>query len=120
MMKPYKREDGHGVDIMIDPYKREFDKMSPNWSQRFSNNLVFLTAQENYLNKLLFGRGHVFLNEVLDALGFERTVEGCLVGWLSNGESISFGLPKNQVEGSITLTFNVQGVMFHKIEDITS
>ena len=43
---------------------------------------MFLRDQQRYMNDLLKTRGHVYLNEVYDALGFPRTKEGQIIGWL--------------------------------------
>ena len=50
---------------------------------------MFLRAQQNYWNQMLVARGHVFLNEVYDALGIERTQAGSIVGWVisENGDN---------------------------------
>jgi hypothetical protein len=87
---------------------------------------MFLKTQQAYLNDILRIRGHVFLNEVYDALGLERTQAGALVGWISNNVDgdcyIDFGLfdgerPRvrdfvNGNERSILLDFNVDGVIY--------
>lgn len=109
------------------PYARFFDELCPNWSRNPEYNLLFLRGQQAYLNDLLRTRGHVFLNEVYDALGMEHTKAGALVGWLRNGDGdgyISFGIydptPKhkefiNGREPSILLDFNVDGVIYDRI-----
>ena len=92
--------------------------------------MQFLKAQENYFNTILNTRGYVFLNEVYDALGFDMTKEGALVGWVQNPPSepsnyISFGLydirdPQkrrfiNQQDNAVLLDFNVDGVIIDLI-----
>lgn len=67
-----------------DIYNCIFDEYSDRW-QRYWNGeqvLHYLQVKENELNDMLAIRGHVFLNEVYDKLGSERTAEGCVVGWL--------------------------------------
>ena len=90
-------------------------------------NRIFLQCQQNYANHLLQSRGHVFLNDVYDSLGLERSKAGAIVGWVRNGEGdgyIDFGIFEvqnsrfiNQLERSIWLDFNVDGVVFDKIEE---
>ena len=47
---------------------------------------------ENYCNNYLNARGFVTVNDVLDALGMERTVEGTYLGWVKgHGEGIDIG-----------------------------
>jgi hypothetical protein len=72
-------------------------------------------------------RGHVFLNEVYDALGIERTKAGSVVGWVmgeGRANSIDFGLYDgrerarafvNGYERTIILDFNVDGVIYDLI-----
>lgn len=113
-------------------YARFFDVGSASWSKEPEYNMLFLQCQQNYANDKLHARGHVFLNEVYDMLGLERSKAGAVVGWIlsKNGETdnyIDFGVFDgktqaardfvNGLEGSILLDFNVDGVIFDKIED---
>lgn len=63
-------------------YARTFDNDNPNWKDNPFNNLTFLEAQERILNDRLIARGYLFLNEVYDALGFDRSQAGNMVGWV--------------------------------------
>jgi hypothetical protein len=112
-------------------YARFFDPVSPSWSKEPEYNLIFLKCQQNYANDLLLSRGHVFLNEVYDMLGIPRSKAGAVVGWVvsKNGETdnfVNFGVfdGKEQVardfvngrEGAILCDFNVDGVIYDKLE----
>lgn len=112
-------------------YAKFFDVSSMSWKREPEYNMLFLQCQQNYANDLLHSRGHVFLNEVYDMLGLERTKAGSIVGWIlsRNGETdnfIDFGVFDgktqaardfvNGFEGSILLDFNVDGVIYDKIE----
>jgi hypothetical protein len=112
-------------------YARFFDPTSPSWSKEPEYNLIFLKCQQNYANDLLKSRGHVFLNEVYDMLGMERSKAGAVVGWLlsKNGDTdnfVNFGVfdGREQVardfvngrEGAILLDFSVDGVIYDGIE----
>lgn len=112
-------------------YARFFDQYSASWSKDPEVNLFFLKCQQNYANDLLRSRGHVFLNEVYDRLGIDRSEAGAVVGWiLSDNEStdnyISFGVFEGQTEnardfvngrnGAVLCDFNVDGLIFDKIE----
>lgn len=107
-----------------------FDESNPNWSKDPEQNKYFLTTVQNYMNDKLRARGHVFLNEVYDELGFPHTQAGQLVGWIHDGSNggdsyIDFhifdgmSLQKrefvNGYERSILLDFNVDGVVYDLI-----
>jgi hypothetical protein len=95
-------------------YAREFNGANRHWSGHPQDNKMFLKAQEQWCNDRLNAVGHVFLNEVYDMLGFDRTSAGAVVGWLKgDGNFVDFGMV--EVEGDFTLNFNVQGVIWDKI-----
>lgn len=112
-------------------YARFFDPVSSSWSKDPEHNLFFLKCQQNYANDLLKSRGHVFLNEVYDMLGLQRSKAGAVVGWILSEKNetdnfVNFGVfdGREQVardfvngrEGAILLDFNVDGVIYDKIE----
>lgn len=110
------------------PYAKFFDEMSSQWEKDPDYNLTFLTVVQNKFNNELHKRGHVFLNEVYDALDIPRTQAGNQVGWLSDGAGdnhIDFGIYDfenekarefvNGHERSILLDFNVDGPILHLI-----
>lgn len=110
-------------------YAKFFDEYSSNHQRNPEYNKVFLLAQQNYFNDMLKARGHVFLNEVYDALDIPRTKAGAVVGWLlqEGGDNyVDFGIFDNLAnprvkdfvngnEQSILLDFNVDGVIYDKI-----
>ena len=63
-------------------YARFFDESSPYWQKDPEYNLVFLKAQQQYANDLLRAKGRLFLNDVYDMLGIEKTKAGQIVGWV--------------------------------------
>lgn len=109
----------------ISDYSRIFDECCASWSKCPEHNLVFLKQQQNYANDLLKSRGHLFLNEVYDMLGFPRTQAGQIVGWVYDEKNpigdnfVDFGIYNldserarafvNGYERSILLDFNVDG-----------
>lgn len=107
-------------------YARFFDETCTGWTRDAEYNHMFLKQQQNYANELLKARGHVFLNEVYDMLGMDRSRAGQAVGWVWNKEGdydgdgyIDFGIDDvhnkqkrlfvNGHEKSILLDFNVDG-----------
>ncbi len=110
-------------------YAKLFDPTNPNWNPTPEYNLFFLKAQQNYVNDRLHARGFVLLNDVYDALGFDRTKAGCVVGWKLNGKGddyIDFGIWRDKdmarvhdfmtgVEDAILLDFNVDGNIFDEL-----
>lgn len=109
------------------PYARIFDELTPNWQKDAELNRIFLQCQQNYANHKLRSRGHIFLNEIYDALGLERSRAGAVVGWVVDGEGdgfVDFGMFEannsrfiNNLERSIILDFNVDGVVYDKIKE---
>ncbi len=114
-------------------YARFFDSSSSSWNKEPEYNLIFLQCQQNYANDLLNSRGHVFLNEVYDMLGLQRSQAGAVVGWILSPDEerttdnfVNFGVFDgkteqvrdfvNGFEGAILLDFNVDGVIWDKID----
>ena len=108
-------------------YARCYDDGCSGWSKDPETNLMFLRCQQEWLNEKLYSRGHVFLNEVYDALGIPRSKAGCVVGWVYDEKNpkgdnfIDFGIYDlykqanrdfvNGFERTIWLDFNVDGVI---------
>lgn len=113
--------DPNGLSI----YARFYDDSCKQWDKDPQYNLTFLKGQQDYFNNMLKIRGHVFLNEIYDALGIERTSYGQIVGWVFGGDGdnhIDFGMYDdnqdarrrafvNGYENVILLDFNVDGVV---------
>jgi hypothetical protein len=104
------------------PYARYFDETSQNWTKTPEYNLMFLRAQQNWANDRLKAHGYLFLNEVLEALGLQRSQSGQIVGWKLKGEGdgyVDFGIYDifddtsrafvNGFERTVLLDFNVDG-----------
>lgn len=116
-----------GSPYGLSPYARCFDEASRWWKKNPEMNKMFLTAQQNYMNDLLRLQGHLFLNEVYDALDMPRTSMGAVVGWVyGNGDGyVDFGIfdPQDPAsrdfincrERNIWLDFNVDGVIYDLI-----
>ena len=128
-------EDGSEVEVtenvkIMDPnlysdYAKFFDEASPYWQKDPEYNFMFLKSQQQYANDLLKARGRLFLNEVYEMLGIDKTKAGQIVGWVYNPENpigdnfVDFGIfdmSKERVrafvngyEPNILLDFNVDG-----------
>ena len=112
----------------MSPYARFFDEWSKEWRREPEVNQLFIQCQQNYANNLLIARGHLFLNEVYDMLGIERSGAGAVVGWFRNNDGsgdnyVDFNIYNaynsrfvNGGERSILLDFNVDGVIYDKLD----
>lgn len=110
-------------------YARIFDWENPNWSDNEIVTENLLQSMENYCNDRLRSRGHLFLNEVYDMLGFDRTMAGSVVGWYWTGlgdhggdEYVDFRIrkipveaPSGEVKYVYTLDFNVDGPIYERL-----
>jgi hypothetical protein len=124
--KTIKELDPNGFSV----YSKFFDELCPDFQREAEYNMLFLRAQQNYANDKLRAKGHLFLNEVYDQLGIERTKAGAVVGWIvsKDGDNfVDFGIFNanrersrafvNGREQAIRLDFNVDGVIYDKIGD---
>jgi len=128
--KPVKKEidvvDPYGL---LSPYTRLFDESNPNFRKDPTLNGTFLRAVLKMANEKLCAQGYLFLNDVLDALGYQTCKEGCVVGWIWDPDGvpqqIDFGMRElnrpsvqnfiNGYEPVVMLDFNVQGVIYDKL-----
>ena len=107
-------------------YARFFDETCTGWTRDAEYNLMFLRQQQNYANDKLKAKGHLYLNEVYDMLGMQRSKAGQIVGWIYDDKNlhggdnfVDFGIYDlhndenrrfvNGYEKSILLDFNVDG-----------
>lgn len=103
-------------------YARCFDETCLGWNRDADYNLMFVKQIQNWANDRLDTKGYVFLNEVYEMLGFQKTRAGQEVGWVKDGDGdnyIDFGIFDlhdkqkrrfvNGYEKSIWLDFNVDG-----------
>ena len=124
--KTVKRGGGHS------PYGRLWGQDTTNeWCRQPEYNVAKLRHVQQWATMILNSRGHIFLNEVLDELGLERSPEGAVVGWLSKkygghdgfvdlgvlkeGEEIQFLDFMTGDETHIWLDFNVDGEIWRNI-----
>lgn len=115
--------EGFSADF-ASPYAVFFDETNPNWTKTAEYNKAFLMSQQDYANDRLRAYGFLFLNEVLESLGFDRTQAGQVVGWKLKKDGgvdgfVDFGIFNiaddisrafvNGLERSVLLDFNVDG-----------
>lgn len=103
-------------------YARCFDETCIGWTRDADYNFMFVKQIQNWANDRLEAKGYVFLNEVYEMLGMQKTRAGQEVGWVKGGDGdsfIDFGIFDlkdkqkrrfvNGYEKSIWLDFNVDG-----------
>jgi len=114
-------------------YSKFFDSSCNGWMKSPESNLFFLRSQQECFNEILKNRGYVFLNEIYDALGIEKTRAGQMVGWMRdsgnkdsdgyidfgiyNGESDACRKFVNGLETVILLDFNCDGSIMSYFTD---
>ena len=111
---------------LYDEFSRVFDETCPCWVKNAEKNMFFLKQQERFANQKLQTEGFLFLNDVYESLGFDKTAAGQVIGWVYNEENpvgenyVDFGIfddayiHKNSAfingyERSIILNFNHDG-----------
>lgn len=116
--------------VSNDGYSRLFAYGNPYWDRDSTYNMMFLRARQSMWNDKLRANGHVFLNEVLESLGFPTTRIGQEVGWrIDNSDPtidnyIDFGMVEVSLSTSgdpntrmgIMLDFNVDGSILNKVD----
>lgn len=115
------------------PYARIFDESNDEYRTIPEYNLNFLRNQQAFANQKLLLQGYLFLSEVYDMLGFERTPASQVVGWVLDAKGqgdmqIDFGIYNtdvekardfiNGLEKSIILDFNVDGPIIDSFDRI--
>lgn len=116
-------------------YSKFFDQYSDRWRRSWTPEQVwdYLKQKQREANDMLNIRKHIFLNEVYDLLGLDRTEEGAVVGWIltkNNPNSfVDFGLKSMPEEErrrflsaernediKIWLHFNPDGLIYNMID----
>lgn len=121
------------LDMAADPYGRLFTELSSrHWQKGGGYNQMFVKNIQMYANDRLRARGYLFLNDVFDELGMDRTKAGQTVGWVWEKDNpigdnaVDFGIydfssQANRefnagYEDSIMLSFNVDGDILSRIK----
>ena len=112
---------------MYSDYAKIYDAGCNGWTKDAEFNLMFLRHTQAQANDILKRRGYLFLNEVYDMLGFQRTKAGQVMGWIYDEENpvgdnfVDFGIYNtdiekardfvNGIERVIVLDFNVTNIL---------
>lgn len=93
-----------------------FDTENKNYYPDPATNLVFLRAVSNHLNQLLMVRGHLFLNEVYDALDLPRTRQGAEQGWWweEGSKQVNFFVGTQGLH-TIDIRLDLDGVIYDRL-----
>lgn len=135
--KKVKKKIEVGGPDMYSPYAIIFDETNPYWEKDAELNKFFLQSRQAQANDKLRANGYLFLNDVYEMLGHEKTKAGQVVGWVYDPDSsegdnyVDFGLydiytkPKyeaeakaafiNGYERSVIIDFNVDGNIWEKM-----
>ena len=128
---PVVHDDGNSHSC----YARVFEATNSNWEPNPQKNLNWLRSQQKFANEKLRAEGVLFLNDVYRMLGFPRTSEGQIVGWVfdptnpdhEGDDIVDFGIYDILYKGAekiafingynpcIWLDFNVDGVVYDLI-----
>lgn len=116
---------------MYSDYARYWDESCPGWDESPEYRLTYLKQQQRNANEKLKRVGYLFLNEVYEALGFQKTIAGQSIGWIYDekypvGDNyVDFGIFNsddeqthrfvNGFEPYVVLDFNVDGPI---LEDV--
>lgn len=120
VVKKVVSEVGPGVPS---EYSVIFNKFNPYWEDDTQYALMFLKAQQEFMNDILRTKGVLTLNTVREALGFEPTKPGMVVGWIYDEKNpvgdncVDFGLREvySDDEQAILLDFNVDGNIYNRL-----
>lgn len=115
----------------IDDTSVIFYEGCPGFSKDPEHNLIYLKAQQQFATNKLKLQGYLFLNDVLEMLGFERTKAGQVIGWIYDEKNpigdnfVDFGIYDindpakarflDGVECRTVLNFNHDGYILDKI-----
>lgn len=89
---------------LTDMFSRVFDDGCTGWDPNPDYSKMFLIQQQNYANEKLKRQGYLFINDVYEMLGFQKTREGQMVGWVYDEKNpigdnyVDFGISNIHVE----------------------
>lgn len=116
---------------MYSDYARYWDETCPGWDESQEYRITYLQQQQRNANEKLKRVGYLFLNEVYEALGYQKTIAGQSIGWRydekhpTGDNYVDFGIFNsdderthrfvNGFEPYVVLDFNVDGPI---LEDV--
>ena len=68
-------------------YARYYEQTNRMWESSMDYNLMYLNQVQATANDRLRGNGFLFLNDVYDDLGLDKTVAGQYVGWIYDAKN---------------------------------
>lgn len=133
--KRKKKNHDKRRDSYQEVYSQVFDQYSDRWRRSWTPDQVweYLRQKQREANDMLRIRKHIFLNEVYDLLGLDRTEAGAVVGWIltkNNPDTyVDFGLDSMPEERRreflsadrnediwVRLHFNPDGLIYNMID----
>ena len=103
----YIMEDGK--EIPLSEYAVFFARdISLQWDPNEAYNRSYINGTQEFYTNILRARGHVFLNEVLEYLGFPMTEAGSVIGWLYN--------PADGVDAVDKIEFDIHEVWLPEVD----
>ena len=100
----------NGGEVPLSEYCRFFARgISKEWDLNEYYNRTFINGREKWFTNILRERGHVFLNEVLDGLGFPQTEAGAVIGWIYN--------PVDGLDAADEIIFDVHEVWLPEVDE---
>lgn len=92
----YEIDGKNGKETVVKEVKKEIDQSIGQWydesaeyaSDDHSYNVAMIDSVNDRMQTILFQRGQLLLNEVREALGFQRIRAGALLGW-STGDGFN-------------------------------
>lgn len=92
-----------------------FDEHNANWSAHADINRLFLRGIQQHFQNVLLVRKHVFLNDVLAAIGHRPTRDGQLVGWYNEPGSKPIIFETEVTDNAVLISFDVDGIIYNRI-----
>lgn len=113
-------------------YSIFFDETCKGWTRNAESNKFFLMQVQNWANERLRSKGYLFLNDVYEMLGAQKTEAGFSVGWLYDENNDKLDncvdflifdvydeqkrLFVNGYEKSVLVDFNVDGNILNQMD----